>query len=152
MDEFIKRQKKYNELRKECDEKISETNLLIKNQEQKNLSVITSINNDNKRVLNVIDKAPAILHDIHTQFEKATKLSGKDYAFLFGAAALQTARWALLPELNWDFKKLPDEKRLLACEGGKLERENIIKFLRKEGINNEQIAKVMKHTHIKIMI
>lgn len=104
--------------------------------------------NDNQRTVSVVEKAPAVIHNIHTQFEKATELKGKDIAFLFGAAAIQTIRWALLPEIDWNFSKIASSDRLTAAAGGKLEDNEIFEYLKKDGLSNEEIKKLLEHKHI----
>lgn len=102
------------------------------------------IKEDTYRIINVIDRAPAIIHDINTQFEMATKLKGKDIAFLFGAAAVQTIRWMLLPEIDWDFTRLSKEERLNSNKGGKIEKDGIKDYLKDKGYSNQQIKDMLE--------
>ncbi len=103
---------------------------------------------DVKRIERVIDNAPAVIHDINQQFEMATKLRGKDIAFLFGAAALQTLRWALLPRIDWNFDASPSENRMTSQEGGLMERKAVKEHLENAGLDSQQIEKLMAHDHI----
>lgn len=120
--------------------------VINKNQEICNAAEVMAA--DAKRIENVIDRAPAVIHNINQQFEMATKLRGKDIAFLFGAAAIQTLRWILLPQIDWNFDVLPSEERMTSLDGGLQEQREIREFLRGEGLNSDQIEKLMVHDHI----
>lgn len=110
-------------------------------------SVTGTLQQDAERVVGIINQAPAVLGDIHTQFEKATELKGKDIAFLFGAAAMQTARWALLPSMNFEFKKVSD--RLTSIQGGKIETDGIKEYLHNSGYDDSTIRELMEHDRIR---
>ena len=96
-----------------------------------------------------IHYAPAIIHDINTQFENATKLKGKDIVFLFGAAAIQTVRWALAPSLDFNYKPLSPEQRMTSAQGGALEKAAIREYLEKDGFSQAEIAELMAPSHIR---
>lgn len=112
-------------------------------------SATSEIQKDTMRIERVIDYAPALIHDINTQFEMATKLNKKDIAFLFGAAAIQTIRWAILPSLDLDFKKTPISERLTSAQGGQIEKKEIQKYLSKSGFTKSEITKLMSTQHIQ---
>lgn len=117
-------------------------------QQQEFKHEVSTMRQDTERMISVINSAPTIIHDINTQFEQATKLHGKDIVFLFGAAALQTARWIILPRLDTNFKKIPAEERMTAQKGGNIEKTGVQKILHEHGYSNESIAK-MGDTHIR---
>lgn len=148
MDDFDERQQRYREKRQKANANITSIDTEIQQTENKKFSVINTIEDDNQRAMHVIENAPAIIHDIHTQFEKATELKGKDIAFLFGAAAIQTIRWALLPEMDWNFSKIESSDRLTAAAGGKIENESVFEYLKNDGLSDEEIKKLLKHKHI----
>ncbi len=96
---------------------------------------------------------PNVIAKIHTQFKDETKLNEKDIAFLLGATALQMLRWVLLPKLEFDFKKIPQEKRMDAKVGGKIEENEVKKFLSKKGISSTKIEHhIQKYTWDKLLI
>ncbi len=148
MDDFIERQKQNQQKRKKADEKIRTVETEIQQIENKKTAAINVMENDNQRAADVIDRAPAIIQDIHTRFEKATALKGKDIAFLFAAAAIQTIRWALLPKMDWNFSKIESEDRLTAAAGGKLENDAVLEYLRNDGLSDKEIKKLLEHNHI----
>ena len=109
---------------------------------------VSSMRQDTERMISVINSAPTIIHDINTQFEQATQLHGKDIAFLFGATALQTARWVILPSLDFDFKKIPADERMTAREGGNIEKDGVKELLHKSGYSDAAISQMSKnHFH-----
>ena len=136
--------KEMNDLQSNADQKFDVANHASKNSEQ----VISTIQQDTERMVGVIDRAPSMIHDINTQFEMATKLKGKDYAFLFGAAAVQVARWAFLPSIDWDFKPLSKQQRLDSAAGGRIEKTGIKERLQKEGFSRYEINDMLDNTHI----
>ncbi len=87
------------------------------------------IADESRRVANVARHAGEILSELDRDFESATKLDSQDIAFLFFAAALQCARWILLPELDFDFSKTPQSERLTSQQGGQIEQREIRKYL-----------------------
>lgn len=66
---------------------------------------LTKIANEAGRVADVAHNAEEIINDIEKQFEKVTKLTKTDVAFLFLAVALQCCRQYLLT----DFKERPGD-------------------------------------------
>lgn len=148
MNEFQKRQQEYARMRQKSDSEISAAELGRTATQNNYSAALNTMVHDNNRAIETINNAPVIINDIHTQFEKATELNEKDIAFLFGAAAIQTARWALLPELDWNFNKVSTSERLDAASGGKIETTSIIEKLKSEGLNDEQIKNAMNHKHI----
>lgn len=58
---------------------------------------------ESRRVANVAHNAGEIITDLDRQFAAATKLNGKDIAFLFLATALQCTKWMLMPEFDFNF-------------------------------------------------
>lgn len=60
------------------------------------ISELTKVATESQRVADTIHNVNIILNDIESQFEAATKLKGKDIAFLFTAVALQVARQYLI--------------------------------------------------------
>ena len=120
MDDFLERQRQYQAKRKKADMNICSVETEMRKTEIKKVVSINVMENDNQRAIDVIDKAPTIIQDIHTRFEKATELKGKDITFLFAAAAIQTARWALLPRMDWNFSKITNSTLLINVRFGKL--------------------------------
>lgn len=87
---------KYDRYRKE-NESIS-NEIVQKTRESQAISL--KIENEAKRVSNVIDKVNIIVGDADTQFEKATGLKGQDITLLFVAVALQCARQYLIGHIT----------------------------------------------------
>lgn len=99
--------------------------------------------NETERVREILENTPVILEDLDKQFEQETSLKGKDIAFLFGAAVLQSLRWILLPNLDLDYSKISN--RLTSVEGGKIEKDGIRKFLKERGYNEETIKDIVNN-------
>lgn len=155
MDRYHERMKKAQQLRSEADEMMLDATVELNQSSTQLLCATNTIQTDVERTGKVLNKAPAILHDIHTQFEMATELRGKDIAFLFGAAALQTARWALLPHLDLDFQKIPTSERMTAAEGAKLEAAGVMEELAKNGISMDAMKDktyIRQYTWDKLLI
>lgn len=148
MDDFLERQRQYQAKRKKADMNICSVETEMRKTEIKKVVSINVMENDNQRAIDVIDKAPTIIQDIHTRFEKATELKGKDITFLFAAAAIQTARWALLPRMDWNFSKIESDDRLTAAAGGKLEDNAVLQYLKKDGFSDKEIKKLLEQNHI----
>lgn len=87
---------KYDRYRKE-NESISNE---IVQKTRENQAISLKIENEAKRVSNVIDKVNVIVGDADTQFEKATGLKGQDITLLFVAVALQCARQYLIGHIT----------------------------------------------------
>lgn len=155
MDRYHERMKKAQQLRREADEMMLDATVELNQSSTQLLCTTNTIQTDVERTVKVLNKAPAILHDIHTQFEMATELREKDIAFLFGATALQTARWALLPHLDLDFQKIPSSERMTAAEGAKLETAGVMEKLAENGISMDAIKDhnfIRKYTWDKLLI
>lgn len=63
------------------------------------------------------DNAYKDLENINREFRRCTALDGVDISIMFVAAALQTLRWVLMPEIG---KAIDKTKRITAEEGDKL--------------------------------
>lgn len=137
--------KKFKKKMESANQNVADSRESMFQQQQKLKSEVTEMRQDTQRMVSVINSAPAIIHDINIQFEQATKLRGKDIAFLFGAAALQTARWIILPSLDFDFKKIPAEERMTAQEGGRFEKAGVQELLYKSGYSNADIAEMSRN-------
>ena len=109
---------------------------------------LAQVQKEQARVTNIAKAPHVLIKDIDAQFEKATKLQKKDIAFLFGAAAVQTLRWVLLPALDLDFQTLSPSERMTSIDGGKLEKEGVDKYLKEEGLSKKEIAALKQKTHI----
>lgn len=83
-----------------------------------------------KRVSTIVYRAGDVISDIDRQFEKATQLNSRDITFLFFAAALQSVRWILLPNLDLDFSQTPKNERLTSAEGAKIETDSVQKYIK----------------------
>lgn len=115
---------------------------------QKTENHLQQISQDCSRVYNITSNSKKFIGDIDEEFRKCTKLNEKDITFLFAAASIQTLRWALLPRLNWDFKKVNSNERLTAADGGKREKQEVLEFLKKDGLSDAEIKKLLEHKHI----
>lgn len=107
------------------------------------------VKDDAERVVSIMNNAPSIVHNIDAQFEMATSLKKKDIAFLFAAAAIQVARWALLPAFDFTHELTPSGERMSALEGGKIEQTGITEYLKNQGFSDAEIRMLMDHDHIE---
>lgn len=155
MDSYQNRNEQAEKLRQIADAKHREAYLNLQKKDAELANVTGTMRADNDRATKVVENSHAVIQDVHKQFEQATELKGRDVAFLMGAAAIQTARWALLPAVDWDFSKIPASERLTAQEGGKIETEGVIQELEKEGILGAEVKNheyIRKYTWDKLLI
>lgn len=103
---------------------------------------LAQVQKEQERVTNIARAPHVLIKNIDAQFEKATKLQKKDIAFLFGAAAVQTLRWVLLPALDLDFHTLSSRERMTSQAGGNLEKDGVKRYLEEEGLSPEKIRQV----------
>lgn len=136
MDHYQQRMEAAQKLRRAADNERNKAVIEMVDSATQMECVTNTIYQDTERAIAVMNQAPAIIHDIHTQFEMATELRGKDLAFLFGAAALQTARWALLPGLDLKFNQVPNSERMSAQEGKNIETAGVKEYIKDHGIDS----------------
>ena len=86
---------KYDQLKKKKDEAFAGA--------RKEIGHMHLLAEESRRVANVAHNAGEIITDLDRQFAAATKLNGKDIAFLFLATALQCTKWMLMPEFDFNF-------------------------------------------------
>lgn len=87
----------------------------------KTLNNLEKIVDESFRVANVAHNATQIISDLEKDFEKATKLNGKDITFLFFATALQVARQYLLTNFK---TRVSDKEAAKAVKGKTKEHSN----------------------------
>lgn len=120
----------YDELRTLNENLYNENRLEIENR----VRIVNSID----RTLGICEQNVEIINDLESDFLHKTKLSKQDIPFLFMAAALQTARWLLLPSLDLEFSKIEKGDRLESDEvkhGGVLDGKKSGKRYEKPEIN-----------------
>lgn len=88
---------KYDQLKKKTDEAFAGARREIDNMHR--------LAEESYRVADLAHNAGEIITDLDRQFAVATKLQGKDIAFLFVATALQCTKWMLMPEFDFNFDK-----------------------------------------------
>lgn len=86
---------KYDQLKKKKDDAFAGA--------KKEIGHMHILADESRRVANVAHNAGEIITDLDKQFAAATKLNGKDVAFLFLATALQCTKWMLMPEFDFNF-------------------------------------------------
>lgn len=86
---------KYDQLKKKKDDAFAGV--------KKEIGHMHLLAEESRRVANVAHNAGEIITDLDRQFAAATKLNGKDIAFLFLATALQCTKWMLMPEFDFNF-------------------------------------------------
>lgn len=86
---------KYDQLKKKKDDAFAGA--------KKEIGHMHLLAEESRRVANVAHNAGEIITDLDRQFAAATKLNGKDIAFLFLATALQCTKWMLMPEFDFNF-------------------------------------------------
>ena len=148
MDDFCEKQRQRFDQISHVNDEISQCNNAVSDAFGNAQQVVDNMQAQNNQALQVVQNADIHIDRIHTQFEEETGLKGKDIAFLFGAAAIQTARWALLPKLDFNFSKIDSADRMTAVAGGKIEMAAIVERLQSEGYSKEQIRKIISHDHI----
>lgn len=94
--------------------------------------------NESERVADVAHDARRINDELEREFERQTGLNKTDVAFLFFATALQCVRWILLPSLDFNFTKTPNNERKTAAQGGAIEKKAQKEYLDK---NNDKAVK-----------
>ena len=86
---------KYDQLKKKKDEAFAGA--------KKEIGHMHLLAEESRRVANIAHNAGEIITDLDRQFAAATKLNGRDIAFLFLATALQCTKWMLMPEFDFNF-------------------------------------------------
>lgn len=81
------------------------------NQAHEETANLFTVAAESRRVANVAHNAGEIITDLDRKFSSATKLNGKDIAFLFFATALQCIRWILMPERGASQRSIEREQR-----------------------------------------